>query len=183
MQTGGTKARLRILERTLPLFPSGAVRHCFASTQRFFLPSLSSNGEWAAHLGGNEQVTATEKVSWLPSYFFLRLHNFFMTSGEGEVPIPPFYTHPLSHMIHGRSSPNNLFSSAFSVFAVCARRGTGQYESLHSDFMGWIFCELMNILSFTLESVKTLVLCKLWTHLNFYPADYSCQSYNNDYFH
>lgn len=29
----------------------------------FFLPSLSSNGARAVNLGGNEQVTAREKVS------------------------------------------------------------------------------------------------------------------------
>lgn len=70
------------------------------------------------------------------------------------MPIPPFYTHPLSHMIPGRSSLINLFSSPFSVFAVCARTGTGQYELLHSDFIGWIFGELMDILFCTLERVK-----------------------------
>lgn len=140
--------------------------------------SCASWREWTSNSDRKGVLTS------LPTFFWRCIISSWLQGRAGcPPPTPaPFHTYPHSHMISGRSSLNNLFSSAFPVFAACARRASGQYESLHSDFMGWIFGELMNILFFTLERIKTLVLCKLWTHLNLYSADYGCWSSNSDNF-
>lgn len=69
------------VERILPSSPKQRHAPLLRFNACVFFSSLMENEQ--LHLGGNEQVTAREKrcLTSLPTFFFffLRLHNFFMT--------------------------------------------------------------------------------------------------------
>lgn len=127
----------------------------------FPLPSLSSNGEWAAHLGGNEQVTATEKVSWLP---FLLFCGCIISSWlQGRVGCPsPLSTHTHIHTWF-LVVPVLIICFPLRFLSLQSAPTEDQVSMSRYALTSWdgYFGELMNILFFTLERVNILVLCKL----------------------